>query len=312
MLWIIRTRITLECLSTTVPIVSSYVLCLIIDHSTDIIADDLADNVPQNGGLLGAPNPHQGPPPSGNPEPTWFFAHPPLPQTLPQQTPLPFAENAVQPTAPPSTTAYPGYAPASQRIPGAGYAPPAPSSACAPPPHPGAQPPTPQEPRADTPPEPQPKKRGRGRPAGSRDKEKRDPKGTHAGKTKGELSKLARERAKKRREREAERAEEGEGLGLGLGLGQGQAQVPVPQSDLGWAGQDISVQQPTPGSTTGQMFAQQTLEDQNLGPDRYGWVDPMAGPSQPPQPPQQQQQFPLPSNYQFDFSDLDAWATNEP
>lgn len=227
-------------------------MCLIIGHSTDIIANDLADNVPQGEGLLGAPHAHQRPPPTGNTVQPFLFDNPPPPQTLAQQTPQPYAGNAVQTTAPPSATAYPippGYAPASQRIPGANTAQPTPSASASSP-YPGAQPPTPQVTKADSPLEPLPKKRGRGRPAGSRDKEKRDPKGTHAGKTKGELSKLARERAKRRR-LDAERAEEGEGLGQEQRQvsvqGWAEQQIPVQQSALG-SGQQIPVQEPDFGS----------------------------------------------------------------
>ena len=72
---------------------------------------------------------------------------------------------------------------------------------------PSATPLTPQETGAeDHSPEPASKKRGRGRPFGSKDKDERVPKGTHAGKTEAELSQLGRDRAK-RRKLDAELAE---------------------------------------------------------------------------------------------------------
>lgn len=321
-------------MSTTVPTVSSHILCLIIGHSTDIIADDLADHVPQGQGRLGAPHAHQGPPPSENTVQPFVFNYTPPPQTLAQQTPLPYAGNAVQTTAPPATTVYPippGYAPASQRTPGANTAQLNPF-VCAPSPHLSPQPPTPQETKTDSPSGALPKKRGRGRPAGSRDKEKRDPKGTHAGKTKGELSKLARERAKRRR-MEAEQAEEGEEQGQGQGqvpvqqpalgwagqqipvqqpaLGSGQQvsiqqpalghaqQVPVQQPAIGWAGQYIPVQQPALNSNTDRTLAEQM---QSPSPDRFGWEGLMAGPSR------QQQLPPSPPIPDDEFADVAEWV----
>ncbi|KAG9197929.1 hypothetical protein G6514_000711 [Epicoccum nigrum] len=260
-------------------------------------------------GLLGAPYPHQGPLPSGNPVQPLPFDYPPL---APPLAPPPYGANAVQPTAPPPTTTYPtlpGYALASHPIPGGYAAQPTPST-CTPSPHPEANTPTPQETQADTPPEPQPKKRGRGRPVGSKDKGKRDPKGTHAGKSKGELSRLARERAKRRR-LEAERAKEGEEKEEREGPCQEQEQEQGP-GEQSWTGQQVPVQDSGLGYAQWLFMEQmRASRHRNLGREDFGWVDTMAGPSHQPQQPQpqqqQHQQFPSPPNDGSQFADPVNW-----